>query len=72
MAVRDDTGEMIHARMLADVSHLITVIATFGVVTANVAAGLTRQRQQEQDISDRLEELQAAIDELRQRQVSGP
>ncbi len=47
---------------------MVTGIAAFGVVTANVAAGLTRQRQPEQDISKRLEELQAAIDELRQRQ----
>ena len=48
---------------------MVTGIAAFGVVTANVAAGLTRQRQPEQDISERLEELQAAIDELRQRQL---
>ena len=46
---------------------MITGIAAFGVVTANVAAGLTRQRQP--DISDRLKELQTAIDELRQRQL---
>lgn len=48
---------------------MVTGIAAFGVVTANVAAGLTRQRQPEQDISGRLEELQAAVDELRQRQL---
>ena len=47
---------------------MVTGIAAFGVVTANVAAGLTKQRQPEQDLSNRLEELQAAIDELRQRQ----
>lgn len=48
---------------------MVTGIAAFGVVTANVAAGLTRQRQQEQNISDQLEELRAAVDELRQRQL---
>ena len=48
---------------------MVTGIAAFGVVTANVAAGLTRQRQPEQDISGRLEELQAALDELRRRQL---
>ncbi|MYA64302.1 MAG: ion transporter [Acidimicrobiaceae bacterium] len=45
---------------------MVTGIAAFGVVTANVAAAITKQRQPEQDISDRLEQLQAAIDELRQ------
>ena len=47
---------------------MVTGIAAFGVVTANVAAGLTRQRQPEEGINDRLDELQAAINELKKRQ----
>ena len=46
---------------------MVTGIAAFGVVTANIAAGMTKQRQPDEDISARLDELQTAIDELKQQ-----
>ena len=46
---------------------MVTGIAAFGVVTANIATGMTKQRQPDEDISARLDELQATINELRQQ-----
>lgn len=48
---------------------MITGIAAFGLVTANVAAAMTARREPEQDINSRLDELLAAVDELRQQQA---
>ena len=48
---------------------MVTGIAAFGLVTANVAAAMTSRREPERDISSRLDELLAAVDELRQQQA---
>ena len=47
---------------------MVTGIAAFGVVTANIAAGMTKQRQPDEDISARLDELQTAINELKRQE----
>ena len=46
---------------------MVTGIAAFGVVTANIATGMTKKRQPDEDISARLDGLQATINELRQQ-----
>ena len=46
---------------------MVTGIAAFGVVTANIATGMTKKRQPDEDISARLDELQVTINELRQQ-----
>ena len=47
---------------------MVTGIAAFGVVTANIASGLPKKRQPDEDISARLDELQATINELKQQE----
>ena len=58
----------IEGRVIAAVL-MVTGIAAFGLVTANVAAAMTARREPEQDLNSRLDELLAAVDELRQQQT---
>ena len=58
----------IEGRVIAAVL-MVTGIAAFGLVTANVATAMTARREPEQDIHSRLDELLAAVDELRQQQA---
>ena len=47
---------------------MVTGIAAFGVVTANVAAAMATRSGSDEDTNARLEELLAAVNELKQRQ----
>lgn len=58
----------IEGRVIAAVL-MVTGIAAFGLVTANVATAMTARREPEQDIHSRLDELLAAVNELRQQQA---
>ena len=49
---------------------MLTGIALFGVITANVAATLTKQRHSVEDLATRIDQLQATINELNQRHNS--
>ena len=48
---------------------MITGIAAFGVVTANVAAAMTTRRDSNRDIDTRIDELLATVNELKQHQA---
>ena len=50
---------------------MVTGIAAFGVVTANVAASLTRPQQSVEDLVAHIDELHAIINELRTTPTSG-
>ena len=46
---------------------MVTGIATFGVVTANIAAAMTTKRETSKDVDARIDELLAALNELKQQ-----
>ena len=56
----------VEGRLIAAVL-MVTGIATFGVVTANIAAAMTTKRETSQDVDARIDELLAALNELKQQ-----
>ena len=58
----------VEGRLIATVL-MVTGIATFGVVTANIAAAMTTKRETTKDVDARIDELLAAVNELKQQRL---
>ena len=64
--ISDIAPVTVEGRLIAAVL-MVTGIATFGVVTANIAAAMTTKRETSKDVDARIDELLAALNELKQQ-----
>ena len=58
----------VEGRLIAAVL-MVTGIAAFGVVTANIAGAMITKRDTSQDVDARIDELLAAVNELKQQRL---
>ena len=58
----------VEGRLIAAVL-MVTGIAAFGVVTANIAGAMTTKRDTPNDVDARIDELLAAVNELKQQRL---